>query len=306
MKKLSMLTTALALTFAGCSTTPPVNTMNDSMVEYEQVMNAMENNDENRLLPLEKGRNFRELGGYKTIDGKTIKWGKLFRSGVLSKLTDSDYQYLESKGIKTIVDFRDNNERATEVTEWKAGDVEIISKDYGQVLDMKKFAKALMDPNLDEQKATMLFAKMYPSLTETQTDNYTAMFNRLSTTDDGLLFHCTAGKDRTGVAGVLILTALGVDKETAIQDYLLSEQYLDPKELFHVPKNMSPEQEKMYTFFSQLPEDIIKVFAGTRRPMIEAAITHMEEKSGSMLNYIKEELNVSEADLANIRENYLN
>ncbi|GHE95972.1 tyrosine-protein phosphatase [Thalassotalea profundi] len=268
--------------------------------------NGQADNAASRLLPLEKGRNFRELGGYETVDGKTVKWGKLFRSGALANLTNNDYQYIDNLGIKTVVDFRDNNERATEVTDWKASDVEVISKDYGQVLDMKKFAKALMDPSLNEEKATMLFAQMYPSLTETQKENYTAMFNRLATKDDGLLFHCTAGKDRTGVAGVLILTALGVDKEVAIQDYLLSEQYLDPKELFHVPENMSPEQEKMYAFFSKLPEEIVQVFAGTRRPMIEAAISHMETKSGSILNYIQQELNVSEQDLANIRKHYLN
>lgn len=268
-------------------------------------INGQADNAASRLLPLEKGRNFRELGGYETMNGKNVKWGKLFRSGALSNLTKNDYKYLDNMGIKTIVDFRDNNERATEVTNWQAGNVEIISKDYGQVIEMEEFAQVLMDPELDEHKATMLFAQMYPNLAETQKENYTAMFNRLSTKDDALLFHCTAGKDRTGVAGVLILTALGVDKETAIQDYLLSEQYLDPKELFHVPENMSEEQKKMYSFFNKLPEDIIKVFAGTRRPMIEAAITHMETKSGSVLDYIKQELNVSEQDLVSIRNNYL-
>ena len=271
-----------------------------------QPENGEADNAASRLLPLEKGRNFRELGGYETVDGKTVKWGKLFRSGVLSNLTDNDYKYLDNLGIKTIVDLRDNNERATEVTQWKAGEVETISTDYGQVLDMKKFARALMDPELNEEKAIMLFAQMYPSLAETQKENYTAMFDRLAAKDDGILFHCSAGKDRTGVAGVLILTALGVDKEVAIQDYLLSEQYLDPKELFHVPENMSQEQQKMYAFFSKLPPEIMQVFAGTRRPMIEAAIAHMETKSGSVLNYIHEELGVSEQDLANIRKHYLN
>ncbi|MBU2870954.1 tyrosine-protein phosphatase [Colwellia sp. E2M01] len=364
MKKLSIIASAFALTFAGCTSTPPVNNISDLTVTFNEnngmyqlnwqasnetqdveilvasdksgadakvigkaaaeqyqwkaegekgrkYFTVMPSNGEadsaaSRLLPLEGGRNFRELGGYETVDGKTVKWGKLFRSGALSNLTETDYQYIDNLNIKTVVDFRDNNERATEVTNWQASDVEVVNKDYGQVLDMKKFAKALMDPTLDEEKATMLFASMYPSLTDTQKENYTTMFNRLSTSDDGLLFHCTAGKDRTGVAGVLVLTALGVDKEVAIQDYLLSEQYLDPEELFHVPENMSEEQKRMYAFFSKLPPEVMQVFAGTRRPMIEAAIAHMEAQSGSVLNYIQQELDVSDQDLANIRKHYLN
>lgn len=268
--------------------------------------NGTQASSASRLLPLEKGRNFRDLGGYQTTDGKTVKLGKLFRSGILSNLTDNDYNYIADLGIKSVVDFRDQNERASEVTQWKAGDMTLIYEDYSQVVDMQEFAKVLMDPSLNQQKAERLFAKMYPEIVKQQTQNYSQMFDQLASTGEPLLFHCTAGKDRTGVAGVLILTALGVDKETAIKDYLLSEQYLDPNELFHAPEDMDPEQQKMYAFFSKLPKDVVKVFAGVRRPMIEEAIAYMETTSGSVLNYIQQELKVSDDELQQIRKYYLN
>lgn len=80
-----------------------------------------------RLLPLEGGRNFRDLGGYETADGQTVKWGVAFRSGVMNGLTDADYDYLSDLGIKTVCDFREGDERASEPTEWKAGEIEYLT-----------------------------------------------------------------------------------------------------------------------------------------------------------------------------------
>ena len=80
-----------------------------------------------RLLPLEGGRNFRDLGGYATEDGQTVKWGHAFRSGVMHELTDADYDYLSGIGVRVICDFRESDERLREPTDWRAGAAEYLT-----------------------------------------------------------------------------------------------------------------------------------------------------------------------------------
>ncbi len=258
-----------------------------------------------RLVPLHGGRNFRDLGGYKTTDGHTVKWGKLYRSGMLANLTDADYQLIEGLNIDTIVDFRTTSERASEVTDWKASPIEMINKDY-EMADMGAIAKILRDPELSRDKLEGFMAQVYPRILEDQKDNYTAMFDRLVHNDGGLLFHCAAGKDRTGISAALILTVLGVDKETIIEDYLKTNQYLDPDAL--KPKdsgNLDPKYAAMMKFFASLPKDMVQPLMGVTRPLIESAIASMEAKHGTVLEYVKQELKVSDEDIQVMRSKYL-
>lgn len=260
-----------------------------------------------RALPLEGGRNFRDLGGYQTTDGKTVKWGKLYRSGVLAGLTDHDYQFLDELNIKTVVDFRTHSERSSEVTHWRASPVKVIQKDYEMDFDMGQIGALLRLPDLNREMMEGMMSKMYPQIVNDQKQNYTDMFATLVNTDDALLFHCTAGKDRTGISGVLILTALGVDQQTAIDDYMASNQYLDPKAL--MPKNneeMDPKMAAMIKMFASLPADVVQPLMGVSQPLIEAAISSMEKQHGSVLQYIQQELKVSDQDLIVLRQKYLN
>ncbi|GGD60255.1 tyrosine-protein phosphatase [Lacimicrobium alkaliphilum] len=259
-----------------------------------------------RLIPLEGGRNFRDLGGYQTTDGRTVKWGKIYRSGVLEGLTDQDYQLIDSLNIGTVVDFRSNSERRSEVTEWRASDVEQINEDYEMDFDMNELGKLLKRPDLSREMMEGLMVEMYPEMLEIQKQNYAGMFDRLVEKDQGLMFHCTAGKDRTGISALLVLTALGVDKQTAIDDYLATNKYLDLHSL--MPKdssNMDPKHAAMMKMFASLPEDVLQPLMGVSQPLIEAAITKMETEHGSILAYIQQELDVSEQDIRILRAKYL-
>ncbi|WP_339719490.1 tyrosine-protein phosphatase [uncultured Paraglaciecola sp.] len=260
-----------------------------------------------RLLPLEGGRNFRDLGGYPTTDGKTVKWGKLYRSGVLAGLTEQDYHFIDELDIKTIVDFRANSERNSEVTQWQASPVTVIKKDYEMDFDFNEIGRLLRRPDLSKEMLEGMMAQFYPTILDDQKQNYTAMFDTLVKSDEGLLFHCTAGKDRTGVSALLILTALGVDKQTAIDDYMATNRYLDPRSL--MPKNtedMDPKAAAMMKMFASLPPEIAQPLVGVTQPLIEAAIAKMEAQHGSILEYIQQELAVSDEDLLVLRQKYLN
>ncbi|MBY6063695.1 tyrosine-protein phosphatase [Pseudidiomarina sediminum] len=259
-----------------------------------------------RLIPLEGGRNFRDLGGYTTTDGRTVKRGKIFRSGVLNGLTDEDYTIIDGLNIGTVVDFRTTEERQTEVTQWRASPVEHISTDYAMDFAREEFARIFADPNVSAADIEHAMAEMYPTILDSQLENYKQMFARLLQKDEGLLFHCTAGKDRTGISALLILTALGVDKETAIADYMASNDYLDFDAM--LPKKGEQQDgphAEMMALFARLPEDVLQPLMGVKRSMIVAAIDEMEREHGSIIGYIHNELDVSQQDIAVLRSKYL-
>lgn len=258
-----------------------------------------------RVLPLEGGRNFRELGGYKTQDGHTVKWGKLYRSGALHNLTKQDYEKLSHLNIQTIVDFRTTDERATEVTNWQAGDMHHLTWDYKMEYDKGAFASMFsqQEPTAESMEAVM--AGMYPGLVNQQKDHYIAMFDALAETGEPLLFHCTAGKDRTGIAAALILTALGVDRDTIINDYTLTERVLKPSDLMPPSGKANVKADPMMQRLAKLPKPALAALAGARVSYIDAAFREMESQSGSVMNYIRDVLQVSDADLVALKAQYL-
>ena len=179
-----------------------------------------------RLLPLQGGQNFRDLGGYRTRGGKTVRWGMLYRSGSMHFLTPADFDYLARRGIRTVCDFRSTKERSGEPVVWPAGKApHVLADDYE--MDTRALApKADHMPTAAEAKATM--TATYPQLLKQFNSQYRRMFGELLAGRVPLAFNCTAGKDRTGVAAALILTALDVPRETVIADYLLTNKYFDP------------------------------------------------------------------------------
>ncbi len=261
---------------------------------------------ERHLIPLEGGRNFRDLGGYQTMDGRTIKSGKLFRSGVLHHMTDADYNKIAALGIKTVVDFRANEERESEPTLWGAGDVNMMTWDYSMDFGQDKNILAeFANPALDAAGAEALMAQMYRGMAEEQKPHYAGMFARLSASDAPLLFHCTAGKDRTGIAAALLLTTLGVDRETVIQDYVLSEVISSLPEYQNAAPTLSDDMDSSYALLASIPPAALDALMGTRRVYIESAFDEMTKQYGSVDAYIRSELGMDEAKVARLKSHFL-
>lgn len=261
---------------------------------------------ERHLIPLEGGRNFRDLGGYQTVDGRTVKSGKLFRSGVLHHMTAADYDRISDFGIKTVVDFRATEERQSEPTQWAAGEVNMMTWDYsmsfgedGDVL--ARFA----DPALDAAGAEALMAELYRSMADEQTPHYAGMFSALTRSDEPLLFHCTAGKDRTGIAAALLLTALGVDRETVIQDYVLSEVIASLPEYQNAAPALDEDMDSNYAFLATMSPAALDALMGTRRVYIESAFDEMTRRHGSVENYIRDELGMDAGRLQQLKAHFL-
>jgi protein-tyrosine phosphatase len=252
-----------------------------------------------RLLPLEGGRNFRDLGGYRTADGHTVKWGMLFRSGSMVDLTAQDLGYLNKLGIRTICDYRDRNERKAEPMPWAAGTGPTIFAD-----DYDGMAVGLMPKDMGKitpETASAIMAKTYPMMLKTFAPQFKRMFGQLLEGNAPLAFNCSAGKDRTGVSSAVLLTALGVPRETVIQDYLLTNQYL-PAALAKAKTGPSDATGKA---FMSLPPAVQAAFMKADRAYIEAAFKALDSHRGGAMGYLKDELGLDKPQIAKLRALYL-
>lgn len=259
-----------------------------------------------RLLPLEGGRNFRDLGGYPTEDGRQVKWGHVFRSGMMADLTAADYDYLSTLGVQTVCDFRANEERADEPTMWKAGNIDYVTWDYSTVTGSEELMALFQDPNLTPAKVKNVMAEMYPGILEEHKHHYKVMFERMSEGQIPLAFNCSAGKDRAGTAAALILSALGVPREDIVHDYSLSEVYVDYEAAFGAQNMTEDELENSpYGFLAKLPSEIRAPLLRSDPDYIRVTFDYMDEKYGGVDAFIRTELGVDDMELAAIRSKLL-
>ena len=174
-----------------------------------------------RVLPLEQGSNFRDVGGYVGADGKRVKWGRIYRSGAMPLLTETDYAKLGGLGLGSIIDLRSTDERliAPDQLDDRTGAL-FLSNDYSlrTLLDRMKGG--------DGENSYRGMGKMLAP-------QYRAIFRRLLADEGAVMYHCSAGQDRTGIATALVLTALGVDRQTILADYHLSTALRRPQ--FEMP-----------------------------------------------------------------------
>ncbi|MEN7343190.1 MAG: tyrosine-protein phosphatase [Pseudomonadota bacterium] len=255
-----------------------------------------------RVLPLEGGRNFRDLGGYETADGKRIKWGKVFRSGVMSGLTDGDYDYLSSLGIKTVCDLRAADEREAEPTEWRAGDIDYVTYPDPEERGTSTLA-ILAEKDVTPEQVAKAMADGYVGIAYQQAPAYRSMFDRLAGGEIPLAFNCSAGKDRTGIGAALLLTLLDVPRSTIVADYALSDDVVDYMQAFlnDDARAKAEENGSPYAFLFQLPPETVEPLMRSDAQYIEAALTAIEAEHGSVMRYIQKELDVTDAEIQSIR-----
>lgn len=246
-----------------------------------------------RVLPLQGGQNFRDLGGYRTADGRTVKWGLLFRSGSMHFLTPADYAYLADRGIRTVCDFRSTEERRMEAANWPAVKApNVLADDYSI-----SALYSMLKPATTVGAARKMLIDTYPELLTRFNSQYRRMFAELLAGRAPLAFNCSAGKDRTGIAAALILTALGVPRETVIADYLLTNRYFDPQKVVHSGAQASAGWDK-------LPPDVLKAYMAADRSYIEAALAVVDAHEGGADGYFRDEMGLSRADLTELRAMY--
>ena len=253
--------------------------------------------EDTRKLPFTGAHNFRDLGGYKTSDGKTVKWGKVYRSDNLHSLTDEDLKYMERLNLKSVVDFRSDEERNEEPDR--------LTPDMTPILLPIKFepegvTETLMrDLTFGDLDSSNLLRDFNVILVKEFTEEYRDFFRHI--VDNGgepFLLHCTAGKDRAGFGSAMILTVLGVPREKIIEDYLLTNTYVSD----HVESKLLETELK--TFFRADSDNLRKINLVEER-YIKAAFDTIDSHWGGMDQYISEGLNLTEEDISKIKDYYL-
>src|SRR5665647_3408863 len=181
-----------------------------------------------RSLKLTGATNFRDLGGYAGLGGRLVRWRRLFRSDHLAALTPDDVATLSNLGLSRAYDFRGEAERAA-VPYVLPGVVSYsLPIEPTVVQRMKELLEA--GHRLTAQETVHLMQQTYRAFVHDNSPRFAELFAHLLDSDAPLVFHCTAGKDRTGFAAALILLALGVPRPVVMQDYLLTN------DLFRMPK----------------------------------------------------------------------
>ena len=253
--------------------------------------------EDTRKLPFTGAHNFRDLGGYKTSDGKTVKWGKVYRSDNLHSLTDEDLKYMERLNLKSVVDFRSDEERNEEPDR--------LTPDMTPILLPIKFEPEGVTENLTRDltfgnlDSSNLLRDFNIILVKEFTEEYREFFRHI--VDNGgepFVLHCTAGKDRAGFGSAMILTVLGVPREKIIEDYLLTNAYVSD----HVDRKLLETELK--TFFRADSDNLRKINFVEER-YIQAAFDTIDSHWGGMDQYISEGLNLTEEDIGKIRNYYL-
>ncbi|GKQ43241.1 protein-tyrosine-phosphatase [Companilactobacillus sp. RD055328] len=254
---------------------------------------------------LDAGRNFRELGGYKTQEGQQIKFHKILRSANLAELTPKDQEFLANYGLKKDIDFRSTAEKNKEPDLVPAGVEYIfnpvfkedetqaskssndIEKQFGFAFDdgYKQMIKVYKDIIIDD-KSKKAYRLFFDHLLDNSEDNQVA------------LFHCTAGKDRTGMAAVYFLWALGVDQATIKQDYLLTndviKSYVDSRIEELEAKNVSSQTISSVRALMSVQEDYL-----------DTAKKTIITETGSMENYLNEAIGLSKNEIQDLKKIYL-
>ena len=238
---------------------------------------------------LDGAPNFRDLGGYANAQGRRIRRGKIFRSDHLGQLSPQDIAFLHQHlgAVWRVLDFRGVQERATAPCCLPQAQVHALSIEPTIV---QKLTDLLAQSHTVSREETVrLMQDTYRGFVRNNTPRYAEFFQHLlSEPQTPLVFHCTAGKDRTGFAAALLLHALDVPADVVWQDYLLTNERLQNR-----PLN------------SQLPAPIAHVLHAVQTEFLSAALDTVNTEFGGLEAYLNDQLGLSPARRRTLHQLFL-
>ena len=267
-----------------------------------------------QFIPVKGIVNARDLGGYTTSDGRIIRSGLLIRAASLADATDADLNYLKQIPVAKVVDFRQDFELSGREDRIIPGAeyVRIPINSNGNAMDDEETVGIKKQKKFDVRKLIMIAAfnkkaqqvarDLYPNMVTLEScQKRFARFLRIlvDSFDSGaIFFHCTQGKDRTGLASAYILAALGVDRETIIADFDATNAVY-AKDVRRLSRRVS--------FWGGKEDElgVVKAFIGANTENFIKTLDLIDIRYGSMENYLKGPLGLSDADIAILREKYL-
>ncbi len=258
-----------------------------------------------RRLPLEGSPNFRDLGGYIGVGSRSIKWGQLYRSGELGRLSEGDLAYLHGLGLKVICDLRTSFEVEQSPGRRPDGPTLLELPVSGGDVPMAALYQAVGNGDFSELdgehlvRANRLFVRDF-------TPTYAEMVKRLVRNDGRpALIHCTAGKDRTGLGAAILLWILGVSMETVFADYLLTNAYNAQRNEMMLGRLRQAIAGNNGVAAETVDLSPMIALTTAKRDYLTAAVESITADYGSIDNYILDGLGVTAGTRKEIQENLL-
>lgn len=241
-------------------------------------------------LSFEGIKNIRDLGGIRT-GGRVVKSGLLLRSARLSEATEDDVSRLRQMDLRHIIDFRDTMECD------EKPDVSVPGAQYHHLPALRPRSgrigpqiRSLTAPEVAEK-----FRHIYRHMA--QGDNaakaYSEFFRIIRGADGAVLWHCTQGKDRTGIATMLLLTALGADEETIREEYFLSNVHM---------QKVYDDMESAGESRSML--DAARQYLFVQEEFLDVYLETMREEHGGMIGFLQRVLGLADGDIVFLRKKY--
>ncbi len=244
-----------------------------------------------RLLPLEAGSNFRDIGGYPAASGRHVRWGMIFRSGGTPLLSQSDLTQVGGLGLTNMVDLRSDEERVLAPTRIDGVTYTAVGYSMGQ-----------MDMSGGMESAYGGFPKMLaPHLRQ--------VFAKLLRSEQPLAYNCSAGQDRTGFVTAIILSALGTPRETIFQDYLLSTKFRRPEFEMSKIDLAAHSGNPVAAMFAKYQSDPRArqpqpLMTAEGKPFLAFAFAEIDSRWGSVDGYLRNEIGLTSQDIAKFRKLY--
>ncbi|MGD1219074.1 MULTISPECIES: tyrosine-protein phosphatase [Streptomyces] len=249
-------------------------------------------------------RNFRDVGGLPTVDGRRVKQGRLFRSGHLAHATEKDTAFLSSLGLHTIFDFRNASDQKLEGPDVDLPGVRNVNLPLTDPADGAEFWKMVRDGDLDQLRSILSDGKAanrmivsYRTIIKERTTEHSQVLHALAEDSVPALMHCAAGKDRAGLSIAVTLLALGVERDAIVADYLESNA---KHRRYKVHRSSSSPSA-----YSPEVMELLSPLFDARAEYLTAAFETIEESWGGVDTYLEQGLRVTPELRERLRERLL-
>ena len=255
-----------------------------------------------RFISVEGAVNLRDFGGYTNQQGQTVREGVLFRCGTLAHIPEHAWEDFARLDVGVICDLRSQQEALESPTPTKGPftcRVHIPIWPGSSQQFQQSVAGTGRRPGAEEFMQFM--GAVTREIARDHVEAYKQLMRELVSTERGFLLHCSAGKDRTGFGAALILTLLGVDHDTVLQDYLVSNE---ATELFIRMRDRMLENLREQGYPAQIDEEVVRIISGVRAEYLLGAYEEIDNHYGGMHGYL-EEIGITAAEEKHLLERLL-
>ena len=260
---------------------------------------------ETRVIELDGVLNTRDLGGLKTVNGRTVRTGQLIRSGAIDDMGPEGMARLDAMGVGAIVDLRTTSEANADPVRWPEGqgparhNFPVLENESSLIDDMHI---SIRSGTADAAETDAMFHDAFGYIATDYTGELRDLFDVLLKQPEGeaVLYHCSGGKDRTGVATALVLSALGVARDDIRADFMMSNTQRD---VDNAAVRIAAEVNAARG--TSMTADAVWPSIGVREAYLDEFYRSVDKKYGSVDGYLREGLGLTDADIERLRSRYL-